>query len=170
MTDNRNAKKDAKRCKSTTNKHKNCQTITKETQQKDMIWKRYERQQKDAKRQRDTNYHREMNSRDVRLKRRDTKFRCLVCCLAPIKKGFYMHLCPESHCFITCQLREYAWCLLLPLGGAQNPYLSKEKQSPLLVDWVHLQVHLEVKHPGPQVRLGSKVKQEKMAPLPVDVV
>lgn len=75
--------------------------------------------------------------------------------------------------FLVCCSCFFAVALALPpfpRGVAQSPDLIKEEESPLLGDWVPVQGHVEVEHPGPQVRLGSKEQQEKMAPKPVDML
>ncbi|XP_038575760.1 cytadherence high molecular weight protein 1 [Micropterus salmoides] len=54
-------------------------------------------------------------------------------------------------------------------GVEQKPVLNKEEQSPLLGDLVPEQGHVVVEDPLPQVRLGSKEQQEKLAPVPADM-
>ncbi|XP_067373358.1 uncharacterized protein si:ch211-160b11.4 isoform X2 [Channa argus] len=56
-----------------------------------------------------------------------------------------------------------------PPHQAQSSLMTKEEQRPALGDWVPLQGHVEVEHPGPQARPGPREQQEQMAPDTLDI-
>ncbi|KAK2839963.1 hypothetical protein Q5P01_013703 [Channa striata] len=54
-----------------------------------------------------------------------------------------------------------------PPPEGQSPVLAKEEQRPVVGDWVPLQGHVEVEHPGPQAK--PREQQEQMAPGSLDM-